>query len=144
MILIAHRGNTTCQNTALENTPDYINAALADGFNVEIDVWAIDGKFFLGHDKPGAEVSSGFLGSPKLWCHCKNIDALYLLLAEANKNCFFHDHDDAVLTASGYIWTYPGKPLTPRSICVMPPLLSEVGECAGVCSDSVAAFRGVA
>ena len=39
MIFIAHRGNTKGPNKELENTPGYIDEALDNGFDVEVDIW---------------------------------------------------------------------------------------------------------
>jgi hypothetical protein len=52
MILISHRGNLNGPNPERENHPDYIWEALRAGFEVEIDVWWVEGKFKLGHDEP--------------------------------------------------------------------------------------------
>ena len=59
MIFIAHRGNITEKNKLLENLPEYISEALKKGFNVEIDVWSINNKFFLGHNDPQTPEVSG-------------------------------------------------------------------------------------
>ena len=56
MKYIAHRGNLNGPNRLLENKPDYLNVALSLGYDVEVDVWFIDGKFFLGHDRPDYEI----------------------------------------------------------------------------------------
>jgi len=50
MILISHRGNVSGPNPKMENSPLFIQSALEQGFNVEIDVWYKDKKFYLGHD----------------------------------------------------------------------------------------------
>jgi hypothetical protein len=50
MILISHRGNINGKQPSKENHPLYIFEAIKQGFQVEIDVWFIDGKFKLGHD----------------------------------------------------------------------------------------------
>jgi hypothetical protein len=50
MILISHRGNINGKQPDKENHPLYIFEAIKQGFQVEIDVWFIDGKFKLGHD----------------------------------------------------------------------------------------------
>ena len=136
MIKIAHRGNIQGPNPAEENKPSYINKAIEAGYNVEVDVWSIEGKLFLGHDNPSYEVTLEFLNNDKFWCHCKNIEALEALLKEGVR-CFFHDIDDATLTSDGFIWTYPGKQLTKKSICVMPERDNWKIEnnVAGVCSD---------
>ena len=65
MILISHRGNLNGK-TDDENKPKYIEQALNQGFDVEIDVWYIDNQFWLGHDKPQYKISEGFLEHPNL------------------------------------------------------------------------------
>jgi len=140
MILIAHRGNVNGKNSADENHPDYLMKAVNLGFDVEVDVWFLDQKFILGHDEPQYEVSLKFLLNKNFWHHAKNLPALYQLVSNKNKNlinCFSHDTDDAVLTSQGWIWTYPGKQLTPRSIAVMPERVPgwDLSNVAGICSD---------
>tara|TARA_R110000796_G_scaffold179586_1_gene296141 strand:- start:919 stop:1359 length:441 start_codon:yes stop_codon:yes gene_type:complete len=136
VIKIAHRGNINGPNPDQENKPDYIDEAIIKGYSVEVDVWLIEGNFFLGHDMPSHSTTIHFLNNDKLWCHCKNIDALRKLLEE-NIRCFFHNNDEATLTSDGYIWTYPGKHLTEKSICVMPEKdnWNIPKGVAGVCSD---------
>ncbi len=141
MILIAHRGNTDGRKPTLENKPVYLDAATAAGYDVEVDVWFQNEHFFLGHDGPETPTTLAYLSHPKFWLHAKNLDAL-VRLRQANLHCFFHDSDDATLTSRGYIWTYPGKALTPLSICVMPERPDgHFSLCAGVCSDVVAKYR---
>ena len=50
-ILISHRGNLTGKQPELENTPKYIDRAIAKGFYCEIDVHGKDGALYLGHDQ---------------------------------------------------------------------------------------------
>lgn len=139
MIKIAHRGNISGPSQQNENEPSYIVKALKEGFDVEIDVWLIDDKLYLGHDMPEYLVGLSFVKNDKFWCHCKNIDALKFLLHN-NVRCFFHNTDDATLTSDGYIWTHPRKYLTEKSICVMPERdsFNIPKYVAGVCSDYVA------
>jgi len=136
MIKISHRGNISGPKPEYENNPAYIQDALKLGYDVELDVWLIDNDLFLGHDNPEYAVNIEFLRNKKFWCHCKNIDALQALLQE-DVRCFYHDVDDATLTSDGYIWTYPGRPITQKSICVMPEkdnwIISKAA--AGFCSD---------
>tara|TARA_B100000686_G_scaffold354186_1_gene463125 strand:- start:12749 stop:13165 length:417 start_codon:yes stop_codon:yes gene_type:complete len=134
MILISHRGNLNGKSDR-ENQPDYIEEALAQGFDVEIDVWDIFGSYFLGHDEPKYLVKKDFLKNDGLWCHAKNIQGLYSML-EDNIHCFWHQEDDVTLTSEGYMWTYPGKDLTKNSIAVLPDNKPDV-EVAGVCSDFI-------
>ena len=92
MILISHRGNINGKNSDRENSIEYIEEALDMGYNVEIDVWVIDNKFYLGHDNPLYEVDFLFLINNKLWCHAKNLEAL-LKMKNYDINCFWHEND---------------------------------------------------
>ena len=142
MKLIAHRGLIAGPDKKLENLPEQILASLRAGYDCEIDVRYIDGKWMLGHDTPDYEVPFKFLEQPGLWIHAKNIEALQKLTA-TTLQYFWHQNDDYTLTSHKFIWAYPGKELTPQSICVMPewdnPSLEGVKEynCYGICSDYV-------
>ena len=145
MILISHRGNLEGKNPEKENSPIYVLQALSKGFDVEVDVWYLEGKWFLGHDEPQYETDLDFLkaSSHSLWCHAKNIPALKMMLKE-DIHCFWHQDDDVTLTSRGYIWTYPGKNLTEKSICVFPEQFEEIynksmgiDNCYGICSDYI-------
>ena len=107
MILIAHRGNSTGQNPEKENHPDYINKAIDCGYNVEVDVWFVDGILYLGHDKPQYSIEVSFLENPKFFCHAKNIEALHFMLKNPKIHCFWHQDDEVTLTSNGFIWKYP-------------------------------------
>ncbi len=135
MILIAHRGNLNGK-TNIENQPEYIQEALVQDFDVEIDVWYIEDEFWLGHDIPQYKIEENFLENPRLWCHAKSIDTLYKMTSNSLIHCFWHQEDDVTLTSRGYLWTYPGKQLTKKSICVLPEKRFEA-EMAGVCSDYI-------
>ena len=143
MKLIAHRGMFEGPNKNKENLPDQIGEALFRGFDVEIDAWYINDEWWLGHDEPTYKVNYKFINLVKAWIHCKNLEALSRLSLEVDflGDFFWHQNDDHTLTYRGYIWTYPGKPLTPDSICVMPEWVVEPQKfkenCWGVCSDYV-------
>lgn len=138
MIKIAHRGNIEGPNQRFENEPSYVTEALKEGFDVEVDVWLVEDELYLGHDTPEYLVGLSFVKNDKFWCHCKNIDALNILLYNKIR-CFYHHTDEATLTSDGYIWTYPGKKLTGKSICVMPEKAGWIVPMgvAGICSDFV-------
>ena len=61
-----------------ENKPKYIEAAIQDGFDVEVDVRFTQGNFFLGHDEDQFKVSKDFLLNKRIWCHAKTSEALVL------------------------------------------------------------------
>jgi hypothetical protein len=48
-------------NLNKENHPDLYFESYKTGFNVEIDVWFVDGKFKLGHDEPQYDFHLNYL-----------------------------------------------------------------------------------
>ena len=147
MKLIAHRGLTNGPNIQIENRPDTIHKALSQGYDVEIDLWAVDNKLYLGHDSPTYEIPHDFLVTDRLWIHAKNLQAL-TYLSQTNFVYFWHQNDDYTLTSNGYIWTYIGKELSNRSIMLLPEVhdtqLNNARnvDCYAICSDYVETIRG--
>jgi hypothetical protein len=140
MILISHRGNINGKQPKLENKPSYINLAIKQGYNVEIDVWYNSG-FWLGHDKPLYAIDISFLKNKKLWCHAKNIEAI-IEMKKHPIHCFWHQKDDVTLTSQGYIWVYPGKQQIENSIAVLPEIYNDdISKCIGVCSDNIEKYK---
>lgn len=137
MLVISHRGNTKGPNPDYENNPAHIKS-ITSYYDCEIDVWRVDGNLFLGHDKPQYPVDISFFNYNGLWCHAKNLDALYYL-KNLNITTFFHNIDDYTLTSNGYIWTYPGKPVTRNSIIVdtSKDWFQKNYDCYGVCVDYI-------
>jgi hypothetical protein len=140
---ISHRGNLFGPNTERENSPHYIFEALAEGFDVEIDVWVKNGHVQLGHDRPTYSVNKNMLKINGLWCHAKNIEALEFMMNEGDINCFWHQGDDITLTSKGYFWTHSDcNTYTPKSVaCHMEQPTEEelkiYKNCYGVCSDYI-------
>jgi len=117
---ILHRGNNNGP-MSVENNPIKLLKLLKDGYEIEIDLWYIDNKFYLGHDSPEYEIDESFLDNSNLWIHCK--DAITLEFMNRKKkhlNYFYHTDEDYVLTSKGYIWCYVGKPALENSVIVMP------------------------
>lgn len=137
MLVISHRGYENGEDSSLENNPKQIKKLLNMNINVEIDVLYNDG-FFLGHDKPLYEVEMDFLKLDGLWCHAKNVEALEIML-QNGIHCFWHETDKYTITSRGYIWAYPGMPLTSNSINVLPERYAKqfrkLDTCIGVCTD---------
>ena len=146
MILISHRGNLNGKFESYENEPMFIDKAISEGYDVEVDVWYIDGVLFLGHDKPqyGVDFRWFIERLSKLWVHCKNIESiLYFQECGYEINYFWHQEDDITLTSKNFIWTFPGKKLTSRSIAVLPESVKdwELTECLGICSDYIKKYK---
>jgi hypothetical protein len=145
MILISHRGNTNGKFESWENEPTYIDKAISEGYNVEVDVWCKDNTLWLGHDKPDYVVDFRWFRDrlSKLWVHCKNIEAvLYFKECGYNINFFWHENDTVTLTSKGYIWAYPGKQPIKNSIAVMPEINNDKTiDCLGICSDYIERYQ---
>jgi hypothetical protein len=143
MIYISHRGNLKGRNVERENQPEYIDEAINAGFDVEIDMWWVDGKTYLGHDGPQYEVDDKWLShrADKLWVHCKNVELLNWVRSTI-LHYFWHEEDTLTLTSKQYVWVYPGKQPVIGSIAVMPEIHNDkIKKCAGVCSDFVEDYR---
>ena len=65
MKIISHRGNISGPEPKNENLPIYIDKALEQGFDAEVDLRIIKGKYFLGHDNPEHLVSLDWLDKRK-------------------------------------------------------------------------------
>lgn len=144
MLFISHRGNLNGADLSLENNPKYLLNAINSGFSCELDFWMVKNRLYLGHNEPNYKINEEFLhsNSKKLWIHCKNLDSLNYLLTNRRKlNGFWHQSDDFAITTWGYVWTFPGRPISQNSILVH---LGKPGKklinLAGVCSDYISFF----
>ena len=147
MILISHRGNIEGKDKLSENTPNYIDTAIQLGYDVEVDVWLIRNKLYLGHDFGQYQIDINWLEnrSNKLWIHCKNMEALsyfneYDWKNSNQFNYFSHDVDMGVLTSHNYIWS---TNLYDRGILVLPEVFNkEPNEgTIGICSDYIKHYK---
>jgi hypothetical protein len=144
MILISHRGNVNGKIPKKENNPEYIDKAISLGYDVEIDIWSIEGVLLLGHDEPQYGISQLWLNqrSQSLWIHCKTIEAMEWFNAIGGFNYFWHEEDTVTLTSKGFIWAYPGKQPIQQSIAVMPEIHNDnITQCIGICSDYIENYK---
>ena len=146
MKLISHRGNLNGINPDRENKIDYIEAALSQGYDVEIDVWGVDGSLYSGHDSASYHMDINWIieRCDNLWVHVKNIKALEIIMrCDTNVNYFWHQNDDVTLTSRNFIWTFPGKELTSNSIAVLPEVkeFCNISKAYGICSDFISMYR---
>lgn len=143
MVLISHRGNLNGKIPENENHPEYIDEAIHAGFDVEIDLWVVNGKTYLGHDEPQYEVDYKWFIEryENLWIHCKNVESLDFVRS-ARLHWFWHEEDTLTLTSNGYVWAYPGKQPIKESIAVMPEIYNDnVDSCKGICSDYIINYK---
>jgi hypothetical protein len=150
MKLISHRGNFDGLNPESENRPSYIQRAINNGYDVEIDVRLIGDKLFLGHDTPDYEVSLDWLLERKdyLWVHTKNFGALSHLI-DYDLRTFYHQKEShTIINNCNLIWSHDLSEANEKSII---PLLSEddiynypnTAIVAGICSDFVSLLLAI-
>ena len=122
MKLISHRGNIDGK-TLLENQPSYIDDAIELGYDVEVDIWYIGDRVYLGHDLAQYQIDIHWLENrkSKLWIHCKNLNSLSVFsMYEAPFKYFWHQNDEYALTSNFYTISYPGKEPHKKTIMAMP------------------------
>ena len=145
MILISHRGNINGKFESWENEPTYIDKAISEGYDVEVDVCYKDKMLWLGHDKPDYGIDFRWFRDRigKLWVHCKNVEAvLYFKECGYDVNYFWHEEDTLTLTSHNHLWVYPGKQPIEKSIAVMPEIHNDdVSKCLGICSDYIERYK---
>ena len=144
MLLISHRGNIKGPVEDEENKPPYIDAAIKEGYIVEIDLFAKGSDLWLGHDNPQYSVGLEWLKerNKSLLVHCKNLDVL-TLMGGTNIPAFFHKTEDYALLTNGLIWAHTLTPVNDN--CIIPLLTEEellgfdptTQAVAGICSDYI-------
>jgi len=150
--IISHRGNLSGPNPIKENSVDYIEEAISEGFDVEIDLWVEeDDKCYLGHDKPQYFVSMEWLRKHKdiLWIHCKNLQALEKISSSVVEfNYFWHSTDRYTLTSKGIGWVLVGQMPFTKSVIVLPESIDfykyspqYIEKCYGICTDTPIFYR---
>jgi len=137
--IISHRGNLTGPYSVEENTLEAIDHCIYKlNIDVEVDLWSINNKLYLGHDKPTTEIDLSHLKNRQmyLWIHAKNREALGLCLQEG-LHVFTHENDPYTITSRAYAWAYPGQePAGNRCIGVMPePHWQQLPNFYGICTD---------
>jgi hypothetical protein len=147
MFLISHRGNIDGKFDFYENEPVYIDKAISEGYDVEVDVWYKDKVLFLGHDTPQYGVDFRWFRDriSKLWIHCKNTESvIYFKECGYDFNYFWHEEDTITLTSQNHIWAYPGKQPIKNSIAVMPEINNDdISQCLGICSDYIKKYKTI-
>jgi len=141
MILVSHRGNINGRIPERENEPKYIEKTMQQGFEVEVDVWYINHKLYLGHDKPNHMVPNEFLKKKQILFHAKNKEALFYL-KEQGAHVFWHQDDKYTMTSKGLIICHPFSDPIPGSLFMLPELENrEYDNCYAICSDFIINYR---
>jgi len=147
--LISHRGNINGRVEKFENNPNYVDSAIEQGYDVEVDLWIDNNRFYLGHDEPTYPIELKWLTDRylNLWIHCKDLRTLsemreLQLEMLVELNYFYHNTDDSTITSRGDLWVYPGKQPVKHSIAVMPEIYNDdLSLCIGICSDNIVKWK---
>lgn len=137
MILISNRGNISGCNPLLENTPDYIDSAIKLGYNVKIDLWYRDSKFFLGVEAPETEISWDWITDnlEYLWIQSMDTETFSFLLENGKALNFFYNKNDMItFTSKGFAWSNSGNKHTSNMIVCN---TDKTDGLFGMCSDDV-------
>ena len=141
MKIISHRGNLEGRIETKENNPDYIKRAL-QFFDVEIDLWLYENRFYLGHDEPQYQIDLNFLKNERLWVHAKSMKTAEFLYKQPLIHWFWHETDKMTLTSKGYIWCFPGYSCKD---CIIVDKDGRTPSCSddiwGVCTDNPYKWR---
>jgi hypothetical protein len=150
MKLISHRGNILGKIPNLENTESYIIDAIMQGYQVEIDVWSVNRKLYLGHDDPLYKTSVEFLQehSSDLLIHCRDLKSLEFLYNHKQLSkfrYFYHTTEPAVVSSHGDIIIHShANRCIKNSIYMLPEILGikdrYLINCAGICSDVISNY----
>lgn len=142
--LIAHRGNYAGRNPERENTIEYLQEALDQGYWIECDIQMVGDDLFFGHDDPQEPVSYEIVMNSRTICHAKDLDAL-LRLMFLGAHAFWHENDTVTLTSRGQIWCYPGyHPRYDQSIwldLLDCPLPDDISGIFGICADDLTQYK---
>ena len=139
MKIISHRGNVRGPIPEKENRPSYIDCAIGNGYDVEIDIRMIDGELWLGHDEPQYKIEHSWLDPRRdfLWIHCKDLKTAKECW---NYQAFCHTADPYTYTSTGKIWLHDLSMKIDDAVII--PLIDEEShyllhnvEPYGVCTD---------
>src|SRR2546429_6228317 len=118
MYIVALRANLEGRSDC-ENHPQAVRKCLALGFGAEVDLWTIDGEYWLGHDRPTYPIKLEEFDRDGVFFHLKTPFIPILQSADA----FAIDHDTFVVTIRGRIWANYGHAAPPHSIMCAPDLV---------------------
>ena len=125
MRYISHRGNVDGVCLELENRPEYIDAAISLGYDVEIDLRTSNGCLYLGHDEPQYPISLEWMHNRRnnLWVHVKDYDSLNTI-SKTSLQYFCHKSDPYTITSNGYIWSHDFHNKM-NNMCIVPLISRE-------------------
>jgi hypothetical protein len=144
---VYHRGNSA-RDLSVENNPKKLLELVRRGRHIELDIWTVGNKLFVGHDRPDVEVTYDWLLAvePRALIHCKDgrtfsVLRRYFACRGIAANLFYHTSEDYALSTGGWVITYPGKPVFGEFLSMMPETAGRnpnMEAAAIICSDKLA------
>jgi hypothetical protein len=129
MFYISYQGIFDGSNYEDANTPKQIGKALSAGFSVNIDVWRIDNKLFVGNNQPTIEVTERYIQGNRFWINAKNADMQDWIETQSSRlypNYFWFQSPTpppAYTTASNGKLITPGTvPINSNSVMYLPEI----------------------
>lgn len=108
MRIISHRGNVLGPGSNCER--HHVEAALLEGYDVELDVRFHEGRLWIGHDEPLYELPREWVlpaVSSRLWFHAKDARAFDLLTRHGHRAFQHADEPFATVEPDGVRWLHP-------------------------------------
>lgn len=147
MIIISHRGNFAGPEPAVENHPSRIDAAIEEGFHVEVDLRCEGDQLWFGHDEAQYAIDPSWIQErrDRLFLHLKDFAAFKHVAQHAPDRqfiCHSADPYTAVWGAEGYLLWLHDLSLVPDERTLVPLLSMEQLHgypyrhvVAGICTD---------
>lgn len=148
MIYISYRGIYDGNNFQDSNTPKQIAKAMGMGYNVMLDVWKVDSKFYLGDEQPITEVTEKYLQNHRFWLNARNTEMQTWLPTQPAKlypNWFYFTQPTPpppyVTASNGKLITPGTVPINNDSVIFLPEITDSAMfstvklRCFGICSN---------
>jgi len=116
MFYISYQGIFNGSDYEDANTPKQIGKALSAGFSVNIDVWRIDNKLYVGNNQPTIEVTEKYIQGNRFWINAKNTDMQTWIATQPPRLYPNYFHFEASTPPPPYATASNGKLITPGTV----------------------------
>jgi hypothetical protein len=112
MLLIANRGNLFGRNLERENSPDYLNEAINQGYHVMVDAWWVEGCFWFGKNRPTHKPIGGGIdwlthAVNSVWIRAKSAET-FVRAHDLGLNVFWQQSDMYAYSTWGHLLGFYG------------------------------------
>ena len=140
MLYISNRGNLSGRNPEEENSLEYLQEAVANGYCVKTDVWVIRGRLVTGVEEPTKAINLNNFAKDRMLIRARNSPALLFLL-ENGYHCYWRESDNIILTNKNFVLSFNNS-LIPKSIVMNPEdnPIYDWSDYLGLCSDFISGY----